>query len=160
SHLKNMGSADPDGDYSKLKVTAAKYLDEIVKARVKGMQDDPAAFVAGAPEVQEKAKALAALPQNDQNGRLQAQLALMDRCWKKQGDMGLPEDARHVLTREGAERVVSALQDPSMTPHALKGMQDLQRAFGPQWDRAFRDLSTIGGLPSGYQSVMQLDAQN
>jgi spore germination cell wall hydrolase CwlJ-like protein len=160
SHLRGIGSPDPDGDYSRMKATALNHLGQIVQARDAGMRADPAGWVSGSPEVQEKIKASLALPKEDEAGRQKAALAIVDAAWKKQGDMGVPEADRRVLTAKDAQDKVAALMDPAKSPHLLEALQKLQQTSGPQWQRVYKDMVQLGGLPATYQSVLQLDTQN
>jgi hypothetical protein len=158
--IKMSGAIDPDGDYNRWKAHAIGALREIAGQRQKGLQSDPAGYVSGSPEVQDKIRALDAVPEKDEAGRLKAYQAIRDAAWKKQGEMGVPENERRILTAAEAQQRVSMLMDPNKTPHALQGMKQLQQAYGPQWNRALQDMVQIGGLPTGYQSVLNLHPQD
>lgn len=158
--MKETGAIDPDGEYSQIKARALVSLQTIAKERTKAMNEDPVGFVLGSPEVQEKVKAFAAVPQNDEAGRLKAQFAIMDAAWKKEGEMGVPEGDRRVLSKDQAEHYVQQLTDPTRTADVLQAMRKMRDDASAQWGHVFRDMVTLGGLPTGYQSVMDLDDKN
>ncbi len=158
--IKMSGAIDPDGEYNRWKAHAISALREIAGQRQKGLESDPAGYVSGSPEVQAKIKALDAVPEKDEAGRLKASQAIRDAAWKKQGEMGVPESQRRILTAGEAQGRVSALMDPTKTPDALKSIQQLRASYGPQWQYAFRDMVQLGGLPTGFQSITSLDEAN
>jgi hypothetical protein len=79
-----------------------------------------------------------------------AQFALQKR-------LGVPENKRHVLTEEEAMKQSKAIMESS---DPKKGIDEMRAIYGDRFHQIFKDVVSLGNLPSKFESLTHLDAQN
>ena len=126
----------------------SKALDTALDYRAKAIGADSAGYVIGThPEIADQ---FTATQKDTTQFPAYAQTVL-----GIQTQMGVPETMQHVLPVSSAQGIAQDIE--SSAEKAPAKLQQLEQQYGPAWTNVWRDLSTIGGLPSGYQSVGALD---
>ncbi len=131
------------------RATISAHLDRALALRDKALGDDPAGYIMTThPELGQGFSDALKDP---------AKLSdYADRTLGLQAQMGLPQEARHILPVSASQSMArDIIAEPEKAPAKLK---DLEQHFGALWPQAWRDLTTVqGGLPPAFQAVGAID---
>jgi hypothetical protein len=84
------------------------------------------------------------------NDYANAQLAFQKR-------IGVPGDKRHVLSEKTA---LAQSKDIMESADPKKGIDEMKAIYGDRFPQIFKDVVSLGKLPSKFESLVHLDAQN
>lgn len=138
-------------------------LVKAIQAKNKAVAADPAGYVMQAsPRLQQMLQdAYTASQSQDQTvaaqgpNKFAAALAYGDRM---QAQLGVPADARTVLTNSQAQNIVGEIAKQPAS-QAFQTLQTMQKQYGGYWNRAFSDL-VDAGLAPGYQVLASINPQD
>lgn len=109
-----------------------------------GPDSDPAAYVNDNPRIAELRSQID--PKNPATIEAYATKLLGVESY-----LGVPDGNLHVLTRGTAQSLAEKIMQPGTD--AKEALDQLRQQYGGAYQHVFKDLITIGGLPSGYQSI-------
>lgn len=140
------GSAETPEQFGLRKRVLAAF-DQQLMARQDALEKDPAGYVMASPAVQ---AAIAANP-NDPGTVARAVLAA-------QGQLGVPEDRRHVLPAGQVQQIVRKFStlDPA-TGDATLVLDQMAKQYGDLWPQVWGDLVQVGKMPPQYQALAWMD---
>jgi hypothetical protein len=149
-------------DYEQQRKRAIAF-DRAAEVHIKALGEDPAAYVTtNNPEILSAQQAIGTQSAQDSAtlrgaGQPDAVESFAGKLLAEQERLGIPADARHVLTNRQSQATMQQItSNPEQAPAAL---QEMQQRWGTAWPEVWRDLVTVGKMPAAYQMVGALDNQ-